>query len=78
VLTDRGWGILIAFAAAGVVVWAWRAKYRPKAPCLRCRGSKRVGTSKRWRDRKCKRCGGTGERMVLGAGLFNGGRGWGK
>ena len=75
-MTARGWEILAAVAVARGAVWAWMAKYRPKAPCRWCRGQKKVGTSERWRERKCWRCGGTGERTVLGAGLFHGG--WGK
>jgi hypothetical protein len=62
-----------------VISWLWMVIFRPIAPCRWCRGRKRVGTRKRWRERKyCKHCGDTGKRMVLGSGLFHGDRGRGK
>jgi hypothetical protein len=77
-VTARGWEILAAFAVGCVAYWAWMARYRPTAPCRWCRGRKKVGNRKRWRKRKrCRRCGGTGERTVWGAG-FMGGKRWGE
>jgi hypothetical protein len=77
VLTARGWELLAAVAGVRAAVWLWMARYRPTAPCRWCRGQKKVGTSKRWRERRCWRCGGTGQRTVWGARMLRGGR-WGK
>jgi hypothetical protein len=70
---------LIAVAVASpVLLFLWRAIFRPMAPCRRCRGRSRAGTRARWRNLDCSRCGNTGQRMTWGARLVRGGRGWGK
>lgn len=71
-------GITVAIAAP-VLLWLWRAIFRPKAPCRWCRGRRRAGNSRMWRDLKCSHCGDTGQRMRLSARIVRGqGRGWGK
>lgn len=71
---------LIAVAIASpVLLFVWRAIFRPMAPCRRCGGRSRAGNSSRWRNLDCPRCGNTGQRMTWGARLVRGpGRGWGK
>jgi hypothetical protein len=70
--------ILVAIAAP-VLLFAWRAIFRPMALCWRCRGRSRAGSRSRWRNLNCARCGNSGQRMTWGARMVRGqGRGWGK
>ena len=65
--------------ASPVLLWLGRAIFRPMAPCRWCRGKRRAGDRRRWRNLDCSHCGNTGERMTLGARIVRGqGRGWGK
>jgi len=65
--------------AAPVLLFLGRAIFRPMAPCRWCRGRRRAGSRRRWRNLDCSHCGNTGERMTLGGRIVRGqGRGWGK
>lgn len=52
---------------ACLTAWMVRAYFWPFAPCRTCKGSKTNKGSTRKRFGKCKRCGGTGSRQVLGS-----------
>lgn len=59
-----GWLILIPVTAAAVTVLAVRARFWPYGPCRVCQGRKGRG----WGSRpdaysRCRRCGGSGERV---------------
>jgi len=77
-MTARGWEILLAVAGARGAVWLWMAIYRPTAPCRWCRGKRRAGNSKRWRDLDCSHCNNKRTRTTWGARLVRGGNRWGK
>jgi hypothetical protein len=67
-------GYLIALGAlAAWCGWYFIAcKWWPYGPCLRCighPGRNRGSNSRRWGN--CKRCGGTGKRVRLGARLMH-------
>lgn len=60
-------GHLVLFAGLLVVVWVVRAYFWPGAPCPRCKGRKTNKGSTKKRFGTCGRCGGTGNRQVLGS-----------
>lgn len=69
-----GWSVaaLTVLIAAGVAGrWLWKLWRRPWAPCRRCGGSGKNAGSTGKRYGRCGRCGGSGQRAVLGAGLFH-------
>ena len=73
-----GAALITVAIASPVLLWLGRAIFRPMAPCRWCRGRKRVGDRKRWRNLEWSHCD-KGERMRWGARLVRGqGRGWGK
>jgi hypothetical protein len=59
-----GWFVIITGI---VVVWAWRAYFRPFAPCRWCKGRKTSRGSTPKRFGLCWRCKGSGSRQVLGS-----------
>jgi hypothetical protein len=60
----RSWLLLGVFLAVGWVVCAY---FWPEGPCWRCRGRKTNRGSTKRRYGRCKSCGGTGGRIVIGA-----------
>jgi len=64
--------LLGALAVAGTGYW-WASKVWPYGPCFRCighPGRNRGSNARRWG--KCRRCGGTGQRVRWGARVFPG------
>jgi hypothetical protein len=62
-----GQELLVTLAALAAIRWAVRAWFWPFAPCRACEGRKTNPGSTRKRYGMCKRCGGTGQRQVLGS-----------
>ncbi len=67
----RQWGwlslaVLAAVAGQAVACWLW-----PLTRCRACQGSRRNRGSNSRRWGRCRRCGGTGERVRIGARLVN-------
>jgi len=54
-------------ACAAAAIWTVRAYFWPFATCRRCSGKRTNPGSGRKRWGACKRCGGTGQRQVLGS-----------
>jgi hypothetical protein len=72
-----GWEIAVIVALPFAVAWFGRAIFRPMAPCRWCRGRRRAGSRRRWRNLDCSHCGNSGQRMTWGGRLFRGDQ-WGK
>lgn len=51
--------------------WYWHARRHPYGVCWKCEGTGMNAGSTRKRKGRCKRCGGRGERLRVGAGLLN-------
>ena len=55
-----GWLELAALLAAAAVAGRWWWVTHPLVRCLWCGGSGKNRLSTRWREGKCRHCGGTG------------------
>jgi hypothetical protein len=63
----NGTELLLTAGTITAARWAWHCWFHPFTQCRSCRGSKVNGGSTRRRYGMCRRCGGSGQRQVLGS-----------